>query len=183
MGERLGRYLLLRSLASGGMGEIMLAEHTGLSGFAKRVALKRIKPEYARNPKYVDLFLNEARVGSFLNHPNIVHIFDVGREGEHLWLVMEYVDGVSLKRLLRRASLAGEPVTLTRTEFRVVALLARRPGRVFTRSQIVQGTQGDDVVVTDRSVDVHVVSLRRKLGGAGRYLQTVRGVGYRLEET
>lgn len=108
--RRLGRYLLLRSLAAGGMGEIFLAEHTGIAGFAKRVALKRIRPELARDPSYVRLFLNEARLGSFLNHPNIVHIFDVGHEADELWLVMEYVDGVDLKRLMRRARLAKRPL-------------------------------------------------------------------------
>ena len=110
MSERLGRYLLLRSLASGGMGEIFLAEHTGISGFAKRVALKRIRSELARDSAYVQLFLNEARLGSFLNHPNIVHIFDVGHANDELWLVMEYVDGVDLKRLHRRAHLAKSPL-------------------------------------------------------------------------
>lgn len=111
MGERLGRYAIIHRLAAGGMGEIYLAEHTGLSGFAKRVAVKQIKPELASNPSYLDLFLNEARLGSFLNHPNIVHIFDVGHESEALWLVMEYVDGIDLKRLLRRARLGGDPLS------------------------------------------------------------------------
>lgn len=110
MSERLGRYLLIRSLAAGGMGEIFLAEHTGIAGFAKRVALKRIRPSLASDPSYVQLFLNEARIGSFLNHPNIVHIFDVGHEDGALWLVMEYVDGVDLKRLTRRATLANKPL-------------------------------------------------------------------------
>lgn len=113
MAERLGRYLLLRALASGGMGDIFLAEHTGLSGFAKRVALKRIRPELARSQSYLELFLNEARVGSFLNHPNIVHIFDIGHTEEALWLVMEYVVGVDLKRVIRRSKLAGHPLPPT----------------------------------------------------------------------
>lgn len=113
MSERLGRYLLLRPLAAGGMGEVFLAEHTGISGFAKRVALKRIRPDLAKNPTYLQLFLNEARLGSFLNHPGIVHIFDVGHDGDDLWLVMEYVDGVDLKRLARRARLAGQPLSPT----------------------------------------------------------------------
>ncbi len=78
---------------------------------------------------------------------------------------------------------SGERVDLTHTEIGIVQVLARRPGHVLTRAQIVQSVQGDHVAVTDRSVDVHVVSLRRKLGGAGAYLQTVRGVGYRLEES
>lgn len=108
--RRFGRYVEIRTLAAGGMGEIVLAEHTGLSGFAKRVAVKRIRPELAANAAYVELFLNEARVGSFLNHSNIVHIFDVGRQGDELWLVMEYVEGVDLKRLARRARRAGQPM-------------------------------------------------------------------------
>ena len=66
MSQRLGRYQIIRPLASGGMGDIFLAEHTGLSGFAKRVVVKRIRPAYARDPSYLELFLNEARVGSFL---------------------------------------------------------------------------------------------------------------------
>jgi len=77
----------------------------------------------------------------------------------------------------------GQRVNLTHTEIGIIQALARRPGHVLTRSQIVQAVQGDHVAVTDRSVDVHIVSLRRKLGDAGAYLQTVRGVGYRLEES
>lgn len=112
--RRFGRYVEIKTLATGGMGEIILAEHTGLSGFAKRVAVKRIRPDLAQNAAYVALFLNEARLGSFLNHPNIVHIFDIGHDNDSLWLVMEYVDGVDLKRLSRRARRAdlslGGPV-------------------------------------------------------------------------
>ncbi|MBI2378615.1 MAG: protein kinase [Deltaproteobacteria bacterium] len=108
--ERLGRYHVVRPLAAGGMGEILLAEHTGLSGFAKRVALKVIAKEFASSPAYVELFLNEARVGSFLNHPNIVHIFDVGHEDGELFLVMELVEGIDAKRLFRRTKLAAHPL-------------------------------------------------------------------------
>ncbi len=76
----------------------------------------------------------------------------------------------------------GRPVDLTVTEFRLLSLLARRPGWVFTRSQIVQGVQGEDYAVTERAVDVQIVGLRKKLGPAGQYIETVRGVGYRLKE-
>ena len=74
----------------------------------------------------------------------------------------------------------GEQVTLTRTEFQVLHYLARRPGWVFTRYQIVDAVHGDDYVVTERSVDVQIVGLRKKLGAAGKYIETVRGVGYRF---
>ncbi|HOJ03463.1 MAG TPA: response regulator transcription factor [Bacteroidota bacterium] len=75
-----------------------------------------------------------------------------------------------------------QEVVLTLTEFRVLYFLASRPGWVFTRSQIVEAVRGDGYPVTDRSVDVQIVGLRKKLGTAGRYVETVRGVGYRFME-
>lgn len=77
---------------------------------------------------------------------------------------------------------AGKAVELTFTEFRILHFLARRPGWVFTRGQIVDAARGEDTAVTDRSVDVHIVSLRRKLGICGKYVETVRGIGYRFKE-
>jgi len=73
-------------------------------------------------------------------------------------------------------------IDLTATEFRVLHWLARNPGRVFTRQQIIDAVRGDDYPVTERSVDVQVVALRRKLGEDEDYIQTVRGVGYRFKE-
>jgi two-component system, OmpR family, alkaline phosphatase synthesis response regulator PhoP len=83
----------------------------------------------------------------------------------------------------RREVLAGkQPVELTNMEFRVLHLLASRPGWVFSRYQIVEGVRGDNYPVTDRSVDVLIVGLRKKLGTSGKYIETVRGVGYRFRE-
>ena len=82
----------------------------------------------------------------------------------------------------RRLSIDDEPIDLTFTEFQVLALLANRPGWVFTRSQIVDAVRGDDYPVTDRSVDVQIVGLRKKLGASGQLIETVRGVGYRFKE-
>ena len=73
------------------------------------------------------------------------------------------------------------PLDLTLTEFRLLYMLASRPGWVFTRDQIVKGVHGDDYPASDRSVDVQVVGLRKKLGLYGKYLETVRGVGYRFK--
>jgi len=86
-----------------------------------------------------------------------------------------------------QVTVGDKAVELTATEFRIMLFLAKRPGWVFTRQQIVDAAQGDDVFVTDRyvtdrSVDVHIVSLRRKLGECGAYIETVRGVGYRLQD-
>ncbi len=76
----------------------------------------------------------------------------------------------------------GKPVALTFTEFGILNFLARRPGWVFTRSQIVDAVKGDEYFVTDRAVDVQIVGLRKKLGNAGKTIETVRGVGYRFKE-
>jgi len=76
----------------------------------------------------------------------------------------------------------SKPVDLTSTEFRILLCLAKRPGWVLTRYQIVDQTQGGEVAVTDRSVDVHIVSIRRKLGPCGKEIETVRGVGYRFKD-
>ena len=76
----------------------------------------------------------------------------------------------------------GEVVNLTLTEFRILHLIAQKPGWVFTRSQIVDAVRGTDYPVTDRSVDVQIVGLRKKLGPCGDYIETVRGVGYRFKE-
>ena len=82
----------------------------------------------------------------------------------------------------REVLVDGNQVQLTFTEFGILQFLARRPGWVFTRFQIVDAIRGDDYPVTDRSVDVQIVGLRKKLGPAGKYIETVRGVGYRFKE-
>jgi two-component system phosphate regulon response regulator PhoB len=76
----------------------------------------------------------------------------------------------------------GRPVELTYTEFRVLHLLARHPGWVYTRYQIVDAVRGPDYPVTERAVDVQIVGLRRKLGEAGACIKTVHGVGYKFQE-
>lgn len=82
----------------------------------------------------------------------------------------------------RRAITAdGEPVELTATQFEILSFLARRPGWVFTRNQIINAVKGDDYPVTDRSVDVQIAGLRKKLGSAGSLVETIRGVGYRFK--
>jgi two-component system alkaline phosphatase synthesis response regulator PhoP len=82
----------------------------------------------------------------------------------------------------REVQVAGTAVSLTFTEFEILRYLARRPGWVFTRTQIVDAVRGEDYAVTDRSVDVQIVGLRRKLGLAGKHIETIRGVGYRFKE-
>jgi len=79
-----------------------------------------------------------------------------------------------------QVTVGGKPVDLTATEFGVLHLLARRPGWVFTRYQIVDAVHGEDYPVTERSVDVQIVGLRKKMKKAGTLIETVRGIGYRF---
>jgi two-component system phosphate regulon response regulator PhoB len=88
---------------------------------------------------------------------------------------------IRIDKARHEVSRAGEPLKLTLSEFLILDLLARHPDRVFTRNRIIERLRGDDYPVTDRSVDVHMVGLRKKLGPAGRHLETVRGVGYRMK--
>ncbi|MFH1613950.1 MAG: response regulator [Planctomycetota bacterium] len=82
----------------------------------------------------------------------------------------------------RQVLIKNKPVDLTFTEFNILYALAKRPGLVFTRYQIVDALHGDDYLVTDRAVDVQIVGLRKKLGSCSKYIETVRGVGYRFKD-
>jgi serine/threonine protein kinase len=107
---RLGRYRLVRRLAVGGMAEVYLAVAEGLSGFEKRVVVKRLLPQHARDGELVAMFLDEARLVASLEHPNIGAVYDVGAEGDEYFFAMEHVAGRDLRDLL--AAHAGEPLPL-----------------------------------------------------------------------
>lgn len=92
------------------------------------------------------------------------------------------VEGLKIHSGRHQVTADGEVLTLTHSEFRILKLLALKPGWVFTRSQIVDAIHGDSYPVTERSVDVQIVGLRKKLGSYGSYIETVRGVGYRFKE-
>ena len=91
------------------------------------------------------------------------------------------IDGLVVDPARREVLMDSRPIDLTNTEFKLLHFLIRKPGVVYTRGQIVNGVHGDDYPVTDRSVDVQVVGLRKKLGEWGNRIETVRGVGYRFK--
>ncbi len=96
------RYWLTDLLAVGGMAEIYLARQNAMAGFEKDVVIKRLKPELARDKRIVDMFLDEARIGARLNHPNIVHVYDVDEHEGLPYIAMEYIRGEELNQLCRR---------------------------------------------------------------------------------
>jgi two-component system alkaline phosphatase synthesis response regulator PhoP len=92
------------------------------------------------------------------------------------------VENLEIHAGRHQALVDGKPISLTLTEFQILHLLASKPGWVFTRYQIVDQVKGGDYPVTDRAVDVQIVGLRKKLGACGKFIETVRGVGYRFAD-
>ncbi|MCS6797193.1 MAG: protein kinase [Myxococcota bacterium] len=102
VGERLGRYMLCYELATGGMATVYLGRVEGPAGFGKLVALKRILPHLARDPRFVEMFLDEARLAARIDHPNVCSVFDFGETDGSYFIAMEYLVGETLGRILRR---------------------------------------------------------------------------------
>jgi two-component system phosphate regulon response regulator PhoB len=90
--------------------------------------------------------------------------------------------GIVINRHSHRASYHDQELPLTPTEFRLLEVLIRQAGRAFTRYELMDAAIGEDAIVLERTIDVHIKSLRKKLGEAGELIETVRGVGYRFRE-
>ncbi len=95
--------------------------------------------------------------------------------------LIEYC-GITIDKVKHRVRAGGEDLDLTPTEFRLLECLLRQPGRAFTRTQLMDSAIEEGALVLERTIDVHIKSLRRKLGGDEGYIETVRGVGYRFQE-
>ena len=109
-GAMIGRWEIVKRLGSGGMADVYLARSKGEAGFEKLVAVKVMHPHLARNDRAVEHFLDEARLAARISHPNVVQILDLGKIGNDYVIVMEYVEGVDLERLLASARIAGRQV-------------------------------------------------------------------------
>jgi DNA-binding response OmpR family regulator len=90
--------------------------------------------------------------------------------------------GVMVDRRRHRATVHGRSIPLTRSEFRLLDTLIRQPGRVFQRSELIDAALGEDTMVLERTIDVHIRALRSKLGDDAHLIETVRGVGYRFRD-
>jgi serine/threonine protein kinase len=108
--QQLGKYQLIRKLATGGMAEVFLAKAAGPMGFEKTLVVKRILPHLAEDPAFVEMFLGEAKLAAQLNHPNVVQIFDFGEADGEYFLAMEYIDGPNLRVLIKRARAIALPL-------------------------------------------------------------------------
>src|SRR5437773_5821655 len=111
-GYRLDRYELLSPIAEGGMASVWLARLRGKRGFEKLFAIKTIKTELTDDSRFQEMFLDEARIASGIQHPNVAQILDLGEQDEILYIVMEWVDGDSLSKIRWLAKKKGTPLPL-----------------------------------------------------------------------
>jgi eukaryotic-like serine/threonine-protein kinase len=107
-----GRYAIFDVIGSGGMASVHLGRLLGPGGFSRTVAIKRLHSEFAKDPDFVAMLLEEARLASRIRHPNVVSMLDVVHENEELFLVMDYIEGESLSRVLRTSSRSPLPLPI-----------------------------------------------------------------------
>jgi len=108
IGKHVGRFTILSHLASGGMAELYIARQEAVGGFEKNLVVKMLQERYAKNPRVLEMFLDEARLAAKLNHQNIVHVYDVDKtEGTH-YIAMEYIHGETVTDIVRRSIARGE---------------------------------------------------------------------------
>jgi eukaryotic-like serine/threonine-protein kinase len=110
--QRLDRYELVAELASGGMATVFLGRILGAGGFQRFVAIKRLHPHLASEQEFVEMFLDEARLAASIHHPNVVPILEVGTSDRGYYLVMEYIEGDTLARLLARAATSRQRIPI-----------------------------------------------------------------------
>ena len=108
--QLVGRYALYGALASGGMATVHIGRLLGPAGFSRTVAIKRLHSQFAKDPEFIAMFLDEARLAARIRHPNVVPTLDVVAEADELFLVMEYVHGESLARACRAVAARGERI-------------------------------------------------------------------------
>jgi serine/threonine-protein kinase len=152
--ERLGRYDIVERLAAGGMGEVFVARFVAPGGFIRPVALKRIHPHLAEDPQFINMLHDEANVASAVKHPNIVATIDVGFEDDNHFVVLDFVSGDPLSRLLRemkRRDLAMPPW--------VVAWVGAGSGAALHAAHEARNLQGEALEIVHRDVSPHNIML------------------------
>jgi serine/threonine protein kinase len=142
-----GRYLLYGEIASGGMATVHFGRLQGAAGFARSVAIKRLHPQYAKDPDFVGMFVDEARLAARIAHPNVVPTLDIVSQGDELLLVMEYVRGSALSRLLRTLTQKGE-----RMPPRIAAAIAAGVLRGLHAAHEAKNEVGEALEIVHRDV-------------------------------
>lgn len=124
VGERIADYEVLAKLGEGGMATLFLGRRVGIQGFSRPVAIKVVHSRLNDDPEFVNMFIDEANISARIVHPNVVHVEELGKEDEHYFLVMEYIDGCSLSQLLRALKAANLRLNATSAVSIVAAVAA-----------------------------------------------------------
>ncbi len=149
-GYRLDRYELLCPIASGGMASVWLAQLRGKRGFEKLFGIKTIKGELVEDTRFQEMFLDEARIASGIEHPNVAHIVDLGEQDDILYIVMEWVDGESLAKIAKLARKKGKPLPLGV----VLRLMADACAGLHAAHELADD-KGENLGVVHRDVSPH----------------------------
>nr|HYU34209.1 serine/threonine-protein kinase [Thermoanaerobaculia bacterium] len=153
-GERFGQYTLLERIAAGGMAEVWKARMRGVEGFQKTVAIKKILPHMTDNSEFIGMFIDEAKLAAQLSHPNIVHIYDLGKIGRDYYIAMEYVEGKDLRSLLNASRRKGMPLTLG-----LSLLIAARLASALDYAHRKRDFEGKELALVHRDVSPQNVLL------------------------
>ena len=152
-----GKYHLVQVAGEGGMATVYKAVQKGAAGFQRTVAIKKIKPEYRALKNYVDMFIEEARVGSELAHPNIVQVHDFVAQDNSYYLVMEWVEGIDLGHFIKAHRDAGMHV-----QWPLAVAIGIGTLRGLGAAHDRRGANGEPAPVIHRDVTPHNVLARRE---------------------
>lgn len=146
--EHFGKYILLEKLATGGMAEVFLARGSGAGGIGKFFAIKRILPQYADSPEFIEMFKDEAKIAINLNHSNIVSIHEFGVEKGQFFLVMDYVEGRNLRQILNKMKKTGAQFTIEQ----IVFIIKEVGAGLDHAHRCIDGTTGKPLNITHRDM-------------------------------
>jgi len=146
--ESFGKYVLLEKLATGGMAEVFLARGSGAGGIGKFFAVKRILPQYADSPEFIDMFKDEAKIAINLNHSNIVSIHEFGVEKGIFFLVMDYVEGRNLRQILNKMKKSSLQFSMDQ----IVYVAKEVAAGLDHAHRCIDGTTGKPLNITHRDM-------------------------------
>jgi serine/threonine protein kinase len=151
------KYRVIRKIDSGGMAEVFQGVAEGIEGFKKKVAIKRVLPHLVENKKFLAMFLDEARLSLRMNHANVVHVFDIGQAGGTYFIVMEFVDGTNLKRLMQWMRENG-----TRMPLPMAIHIVMEIGRGLAYAHELTDADGKNLGIVHRDVSPPNILLSRQ---------------------
>tara|TARA_B100001989_G_C24551467_1_gene475257 strand:- start:68 stop:2533 length:2466 start_codon:yes stop_codon:yes gene_type:complete len=149
MGIQFGKYRIFSKLAVGGMAEVFLAKQSGLGGYSRTVVLKCILPHLAQQPQFVTMFLDEARVASQLNHPNICQIYEIGQVDGIYYIAMEYVRGQDLKKFRKRYYTQDAPIA---SPYLLSAAIISQAASALQHAHVAKDDDGQLLNIVHRDV-------------------------------